>query len=236
MTYHTPPVFEKIGPRRTILSFKRGGAKAYTDAIKRRIYEAMHGRSARRRDHRGHVPGQQAGKSSRRLPGRDSSTLASANRTPSPSPPAWPKPACGRSSTFTPRSCSARSTRFSRKCAAKPARHIHPGPRRPDRSGRADASRRLRHPLHAAVPELGRSWRRATNEMSRRCLSSRRPPVRADGDPLPQGQPGGVERSATPIGAGPSRSLRVGRGRLLPRIRHAVPGTASSGASDSRKG
>src|SRR5437870_1425859 len=32
VTYHTPPTFEKVGPARTILSLKRGGAKAYTDA------------------------------------------------------------------------------------------------------------------------------------------------------------------------------------------------------------
>jgi 1-deoxy-D-xylulose-5-phosphate synthase len=41
VTYHTPPVFEKIGPGRTILSLKRGGSKAYTDAASSAIYEAM---------------------------------------------------------------------------------------------------------------------------------------------------------------------------------------------------
>jgi 1-deoxy-D-xylulose-5-phosphate synthase len=41
VTYHTPPVFEKVGPQRTILSLKRGGAKAYTDAVSTAIYEAM---------------------------------------------------------------------------------------------------------------------------------------------------------------------------------------------------
>src|SRR5262249_47568289 len=30
VTYHTPPVFEKVGPERNILALKRGGAKAYT--------------------------------------------------------------------------------------------------------------------------------------------------------------------------------------------------------------
>ena len=30
VTYHTPPVFEKIGPERTILSLKRGGSKVAT--------------------------------------------------------------------------------------------------------------------------------------------------------------------------------------------------------------
>jgi 1-deoxy-D-xylulose-5-phosphate synthase len=41
VTYHTPPVFEKIGPERTILSLKRGGSKAYTDAVSAAIYKAM---------------------------------------------------------------------------------------------------------------------------------------------------------------------------------------------------
>ncbi len=41
VTYHTPPVFEKVGPERTILSLKRGGSRAYTDAVSGVIYNAM---------------------------------------------------------------------------------------------------------------------------------------------------------------------------------------------------
>jgi 1-deoxy-D-xylulose-5-phosphate synthase len=41
VTFHTPPVFEKVGPERTILSLKRGGAKGYTDAVSAAIYNAM---------------------------------------------------------------------------------------------------------------------------------------------------------------------------------------------------
>jgi 1-deoxy-D-xylulose-5-phosphate synthase len=41
VTYHTPPVFEKVGPERTILSLRRGGSKAYTDAVSSAIYQAM---------------------------------------------------------------------------------------------------------------------------------------------------------------------------------------------------
>src|SRR5205085_10385620 len=41
VTFHTPPVFEKVGPDREILSLKRGGAKAYTDAMSSSIYMAM---------------------------------------------------------------------------------------------------------------------------------------------------------------------------------------------------
>jgi 1-deoxy-D-xylulose-5-phosphate synthase len=41
VTYHTPPVFEKVGPDRSILSLKRGGSRAYTDAVSAAIYKAM---------------------------------------------------------------------------------------------------------------------------------------------------------------------------------------------------
>lgn len=39
--FHTPPVFEKVGPDRTIVSLKRGGSKAYTDAASSAIYQVM---------------------------------------------------------------------------------------------------------------------------------------------------------------------------------------------------
>jgi 1-deoxy-D-xylulose-5-phosphate synthase len=42
VTYHTPPVFEQVGPHRNIVSLKRGGSKAYTDAISSAIYQALH--------------------------------------------------------------------------------------------------------------------------------------------------------------------------------------------------
>jgi 1-deoxy-D-xylulose-5-phosphate synthase len=41
VTFHTPPVFEKVGPERTILALKRGGSRAYTDAVSGAIYNAM---------------------------------------------------------------------------------------------------------------------------------------------------------------------------------------------------
>jgi 1-deoxy-D-xylulose-5-phosphate synthase len=41
VTYHTPPVFEKIGPERTILALKRGGSRAYTDAVSAAIEKEM---------------------------------------------------------------------------------------------------------------------------------------------------------------------------------------------------
>jgi 1-deoxy-D-xylulose-5-phosphate synthase len=41
VTFHTPPVFEKVGPGRTILALKRSSSKAYTDAVSASIYAAM---------------------------------------------------------------------------------------------------------------------------------------------------------------------------------------------------
>lgn len=41
VTFHTPPVFAEVGPERQIVSFKRGGSRAYTDAISTAIHQAM---------------------------------------------------------------------------------------------------------------------------------------------------------------------------------------------------
>jgi 1-deoxy-D-xylulose-5-phosphate synthase len=41
VTFHTPPVFEQIGPQRTILSLRRGTARAYTDAVSSAIYQSL---------------------------------------------------------------------------------------------------------------------------------------------------------------------------------------------------
>src|SRR5438105_2861335 len=41
VTYHTPPVFEKVGPNHNILELRRGGDKAYTDAVSAAIYQVM---------------------------------------------------------------------------------------------------------------------------------------------------------------------------------------------------
>jgi 1-deoxy-D-xylulose-5-phosphate synthase len=41
VTYHTPPVFEQVGPDGTIVSLKKGGSKAYTDAVSTTIHELM---------------------------------------------------------------------------------------------------------------------------------------------------------------------------------------------------
>ncbi len=41
VTYHTPPVFDKIGPDRNILALRKGGARAYTDAVSATVTEVM---------------------------------------------------------------------------------------------------------------------------------------------------------------------------------------------------
>lgn len=41
VVYHTPPVFAKVGPERTSIELKRGGSKAYTDAMSAAIHDAM---------------------------------------------------------------------------------------------------------------------------------------------------------------------------------------------------
>jgi 1-deoxy-D-xylulose-5-phosphate synthase len=41
VTFHTPPVFEKVGPERTIVALRRGGSKGYTDAVSAAIYQAL---------------------------------------------------------------------------------------------------------------------------------------------------------------------------------------------------
>src|SRR5438876_8000793 len=41
VTFHTPPVIEKVGEGRAILSLKKGGSKAYTDAASAAIYKVM---------------------------------------------------------------------------------------------------------------------------------------------------------------------------------------------------
>jgi 1-deoxy-D-xylulose-5-phosphate synthase len=41
VTFHTPPVFTKVGPERTNIETKKGGSKAYTDAVSAAIGDAL---------------------------------------------------------------------------------------------------------------------------------------------------------------------------------------------------
>jgi 1-deoxy-D-xylulose-5-phosphate synthase len=42
VVFHTPPVFAKVGPERTSIELKRGGSKAYTDAMSSALHQVMH--------------------------------------------------------------------------------------------------------------------------------------------------------------------------------------------------
>jgi 1-deoxy-D-xylulose-5-phosphate synthase len=41
VTYHTPPVFEQVGPDRRVMSFKKSSGRAYTDAVSLALHEEM---------------------------------------------------------------------------------------------------------------------------------------------------------------------------------------------------
>ncbi len=41
VTFHTPPVLAEVGPGRSVLSLKKGGSKAYTDAASSAIHKVM---------------------------------------------------------------------------------------------------------------------------------------------------------------------------------------------------
>ncbi len=41
VTFHSPPVFEQVGPGRQIVSMKKGGSKAYTDAVSAAIHKVL---------------------------------------------------------------------------------------------------------------------------------------------------------------------------------------------------
>ena len=123
---HTPPAVSasRAGPEgRAAQERRRPGLHRRRQ---RRAARGHAGRPQGRRDHRRHVRGEQAAEGPRDLPRRSSSTSASARATRWPSPPAWPRPACGRSSTSTARSSSAASTRSSRKSASRTCRSSSP--------------------------------------------------------------------------------------------------------------
>ena len=223
VTYHTPPVFEKVGPERTILSLKRGGSTAYTDAVSTRHLQRHAGRSARRRSSRRPCARATSWKRCGPTSRRASSTSASANRTPSPSPPGLAKagmrPIVDIYSTFLQRSFD--------QIFQEVALQNLPVVFTLDRAGltgpgRPDASRRLRHPVPAAVPQLRRHGpRRRTGRGADAAVrpGALRPGVAA----LSQGQPGDGRAAAVAGRAGPGGSLRMGRGRRADRLRHAVP-------------
>lgn len=43
VTFHTPPIIDAVGPERSILSLRKGGAKGYTDVVSSEILSIMRG-------------------------------------------------------------------------------------------------------------------------------------------------------------------------------------------------
>ena len=157
VTYHTPPVFEKVGPDRTILSLKRGGSQGLHRRRQRRHLPGDAGRPDGHGHHGGHVPGQQAGEGPRRdFPDRffdigicESHAVAFAAGH------GQGRHAAHRRHLLDLPAALLRPD-LPGSGPAEPAGDVLPRPRRPDRSRRPDASRRLRHAVPAAVPELRR--------------------------------------------------------------------------------
>ena len=117
------PAAVREGRATAIIPLKTSAArKAYTDAVSAALYAGDAARPEGRRDHRRDVPGEQAREGPRRLP----RPLLRRRHLREPRRRlrrrAWPRPAPGRSSTSTPRSCSARSTRSSRKSRCRTCR------------------------------------------------------------------------------------------------------------------
>ena len=162
VTYHTPPVFEKVGPDRADRVAQEGRGEGVHRRGQRRHPPGDAGRPEGHRHDRGDVPGEQARKGPRATSPTASSTSASARAHAVAFAAGMAKAGLRPIVDIYSPSCSAASTRSSRKWPAEPAGHVLPRPRRPDRPGRPDAPRRVRHPVHAALPEHGRSWPPAT--------------------------------------------------------------------------
>ncbi len=153
MTYHTPPVFEKVGPERTILSLKRGGSQAYTDAVSAAIYKAMQDDPRVTVMTAAMCQGNKLEKVRTDFPTRffdtgicESHAVAFA----AGQAKAGMRPIVDIYSTFLQRSFDQI---FQEVALQNLPVDLLPRPRRPDRARRPDASRRLRHAVHAAVPE-----------------------------------------------------------------------------------
>ena len=207
---------------------RSGGSKAYTDAVSAAIYEAMQDDPQGRGHHRRDVPGEQAREGPRRLPRpvlRRRHLRVPRRRL---RRRAWPRPACGRSSTSTARSCSGRSTRSSRKSRCRTCRSSSrldraglTGPDGPTHHGTFDIA------VHAALPEHGRHGpRRRARRRADAATSPWRTTARSS-IRYPKANLETVERGADADRAGPGRGPRVGRRRHAPRLRHAVRRPAS---------
>ncbi len=118
--------------------------------------------------------------------------------------------------------------------AAESAGDVHARPRGTDRPRRPDAPRRVRHRLHAAVPEPGRDGprrRRRSGEDARFRLGPRRPGV----DPLSQGDGRARRRATSADRAGPRGDPALGQRWHAHRLRHALGRLPQSGRDASRR-
>ena len=217
VTYHTPPVFEKVGPERTILSLKRGGSKAYTDAASAAIYQAHEGRQpdvavitaamcqgnklekVRERVSRPLLRRRHLRIARRRLRRR-----------------AWPRPACGRSSAIYSTFLQRAFDQIFQEVALQNLpvtfcldRAGLTGP------GRPDAPRRLRHRLHAAVPELRRHGPRRRAGRGADAAVRLEPHGPGVACAIPRRTWRSVERGVGPDRAGPGRGPRMGDDGML---------------------
>ncbi len=118
--FHAPAPFQKAG--NGVVPLKTSSSRSLHRRRQRRSLRGMPPRPQGRRDHRRHVRGEQAPEDPRHLPGPVLRRRASARATRWPSPPAWPRPAPGRSSTSTARSSSDLTTRSSRRSRSRTCR------------------------------------------------------------------------------------------------------------------
>jgi 1-deoxy-D-xylulose-5-phosphate synthase len=131
VTYHTPPVFEKVGPARTIVSLKRGGSRAYTDAASAAIHNALRDNPKVAVITAAMCQGNKLEKARNEESGHASNCRYLFDVSPA------------RIRSDLPGGS-----------ASKPAGHLLSRPSWIDWAGRANTSRRLRHDLPALVPEL----------------------------------------------------------------------------------
>ena len=156
--FHAPAPFQRRG--RDHPAQDQQSRKAYTDAVSDGLFAAMQ-RDPKVAVHDGRdVRGEQAPEDPRHVPRPVLRRRASARATPSPSPPAWPRPAPGRSSISTARSSSARTTRSSRRSRSRTCRSSSARPRRPVGADGPTHHGDVRPGLHAGLPQHGRDGAR----------------------------------------------------------------------------
>ncbi len=187
------------GARARVVEMKKGGGAQPTRTSPRdAIHAAMRPQRARDGHDRRDVPGQQARTGARRVPRAVLRRGHLRSRTPWPSPPArrrsGMRPIVDIYSTFLQRTYDQI---FQEVALQNLPVDVHARPRRPRRTRRADAPRRVRPGLPARLPQHGRhgAGRRPRPAGDARLGAISRRALR---DPLPQGDGGdGRGRAAT---------------------------------------